>query len=186
LSYRAFIMAMEQLEQRLRAATSALDAADIRYAVIGGLAVAAWVARADPGATRTSRDIDLLIDRCDADRVKRILRELGLESQELHEGIAISPRRVAVHLIYAGEKVRCSHLYSAPTLAEAVRDPQGFSVLELQPLLRMKLTSLRDIDKVHTADLLRVGIVDNAIRNSLPADLRERLAGIEDVLDDEH
>ena len=59
-SFRAFVMAVERVEQRLRKVTAALDAAEIRYAVIGGNAVAVWVAKADPSATRTTRDVDLL------------------------------------------------------------------------------------------------------------------------------
>jgi hypothetical protein len=46
LSYRAFAMAMELVERRLRKVTAALDAASIRYAVTGGNAVALWVAKA--------------------------------------------------------------------------------------------------------------------------------------------
>ncbi|MEW6253116.1 MAG: hypothetical protein AB1716_20960 [Planctomycetota bacterium] len=60
-SYSAFVMAMERVEQRLRTVTAALDAARIPYAVIGGNAVATWVAQVDPAATRTTKAVDLLI-----------------------------------------------------------------------------------------------------------------------------
>ncbi len=43
-------MAVERVEQRLRKVTAALNDADVPYGVIGGNAVAAWVAKADPGA----------------------------------------------------------------------------------------------------------------------------------------
>ena len=39
-------------------------------------------------------------------------------------------------------------------MSEAVRDPEGFLVLDLPALVRMKLTSFRDIDRVHIGDLL--------------------------------
>ena len=59
-SYRDFVMAMQRVEQRLKCVTRGLDAARIPYAVVGGNAVAAWVARIDPAATRTTKYVDLL------------------------------------------------------------------------------------------------------------------------------
>ena len=43
----------------------------------------------------------------------------------------------------------------------------------------MRLTSLRDIDRVHISDLLSVGLIDEGIRTSLPDDLRARLESVE-------
>ena len=54
-------MAAEKVKERLRRATLALDAADVPYAVVGGNAVAEWVARIDEEAVRNTRDVDLLV-----------------------------------------------------------------------------------------------------------------------------
>lgn len=190
LSYRAFAMAMELVERHLRKVTAALDAAGIRYAVIGGNAVALWVAKADPSATRTTKDVDLLVERSDLGRINQVMHELGFEKQELRRLVLfIDPeapsRRSGIHLVWAGEKVLPSYAHAAPALTETVRDPEGFWVLDLPALVRMKLTSLRDIDKVHIADLLRVGMVSQRLRESLPPDLRRRLEDIESTLEDE-
>jgi hypothetical protein len=190
LSYRAFVMAMEQVERRLRRVTAALDAADIPYAVVGGNAVALWAAKADPGATRTTKDVDLLVDRTDLDRITEVMRGLGFEKHDLRRLVLfVDPedpsRRSGVHLVWAGQKVRPSYAHPAPAVTEGVRDPEGFRVLDLAALLRMKLTSLRDVDKVHVADLLRVGMIDRAVRDTLPADLRERLEEIERSIDED-
>ena len=48
----------------------------------------------------------------------------------------------------------------------------------------MKLTSYRDIDRVHVADLLSVGLVDESVRGPLPPELRQRLDDIERQADD--
>ena len=72
-------MAVERVEQRLLKVTAALDAAEIRYAVIGGNAVAVWVAKADPSATRTTKDVDLLVDRGDLDRITEVFTGLGFK-----------------------------------------------------------------------------------------------------------
>jgi len=72
----------------------------------------------------------------------------------------------------------------APSVDEAEFDPEGFRVLSLPALVRMKLTSYRDIDRVHMADLLSVGLIDESVRRALPAELRERLASIEQHVDE--
>ncbi|MBI5764369.1 MAG: nucleotidyltransferase family protein [Planctomycetes bacterium] len=183
LSYRAFVMAMERVEQRLRRVTAALDAAGIRYAVIGGNAVAVWVSKADPAATRTTKDVDLLVNQADLPQIRTVIEGLGFQYQDLRRvSLFIDPeepsRMSGVHLIWAGKKVRPSYLHAAPSVDEAVRDPEGFWVLDLPALVRMKLTSLRDMDRVHVADLLRVGMIDEPVRASLPDDLAERLEEI--------
>ena len=70
-------MAVERVERRLRRATAALDGAGIRYAVIGGNAVAAWVGRADPAATRATRDVELLLRRPDLAQITAVMQGLG-------------------------------------------------------------------------------------------------------------
>ena len=187
-SFRDFVMAVERVERRLRKVTAALDEAGIPYAVIGGNAVAAWVAKADPSATRTTKDVDLLVNRADLDCITSSLENLGFQRQDLRTlTLFIDPdepsRRAGVHLVWAGERVRPSYSHAAPTLDEAVREPEGFLLLDLAALVRMKLTSLRDIDRVHIADLLSVEMIDARVRAALSPDLRERLRGIEDSLE---
>lgn len=187
-SFRAFVMAVERVEQRLRKVTAALDAAEIRYAVIGGNAVAVWVAKADPSATRTTKDVDLLVDRGDLDRITEVFTGLGFKREDLRSlTLFLDPdepsRRAGVHLVWAGEKVRPSYAHPTPTVDEGVRDAEGFVVLDLPALVRMKLTSLRDIDRVHVADLLAVGMISEQLRESMPPDLLERLRSIEESVD---
>ncbi|MBY0308915.1 MAG: nucleotidyltransferase family protein [Phycisphaerales bacterium] len=56
---------------------SALNAAGVRYAVVGGNAVAAWVATVDAGAVRNTQDVDVLIDRAEFGRVRAALEAAG-------------------------------------------------------------------------------------------------------------
>ena len=44
------VLAVELVKERLKRAVAALESAGIRYAVIGGNAVAAWVSQVDPAA----------------------------------------------------------------------------------------------------------------------------------------
>ncbi len=57
-------------------------------------------------------------------------------------------------------------------------------MLDLPALVRMKLTSSRDIDRVHVADMLSVGLIDDRVRRSLPAELAERLSQVERIQDE--
>lgn len=184
-SYRGFVMAIERVERRLRIVTAALDRAGIPYAVIGGNAVAAWVGRADPGAPRTTKDVDILVNRGDIDRVTTALGAIGFVREDLKSiTLFLDPdkpnRKTGVLVVWAGERVRPSYEHAAPTVDDAVRDPaSGASMLDLPALVRMKLTSFRDTDRVHIADLLGVGLIDAHVRNALPPDLAVRLAEVE-------
>jgi hypothetical protein len=177
-------MAMERVEQRLRNVTAALDTAGIRYAVIGGNAVAVWVAKADPAATRTTKDVDLLVRRDDLDAITSVMTGLGFRREHLRNlVIFLDPdepsRRSGVHLVWSGRKVYASYAHPAPSVDDSVRDPEGFWVLDLPSLVHMKLTSFRDIDRVHITDMLDVGLIDAPIRGALPPDLLARLETVE-------
>ncbi|MCL4741821.1 MAG: nucleotidyltransferase family protein [Phycisphaerales bacterium] len=177
-------MAVDRVERRLRRVAAALDAAGVPYAVVGGNAVAAWVGRVDPSATRATKDVDVLVRRADLDRVARAIEGLGFTRANLRGLVLfVDPdepsKRAGVHLVWAGERVRPSYTVPAPDVSEAERDPEGFAVLGLAALVRMKLTSFRDIDRVHVADLVSVGLVTDAVRRSLPPELRERLREVE-------
>jgi len=189
-SFGIHVMAVDRVEKRLRRVTATLDAARIRYAVVGGNAVAAWVARIDPSATRATRDVGLLVQRSDLEAITRVMNELGFERQVLRSLVLfIDPdepsRRSGVHLVWADQLVRPSYPCPAPSVTEAVQDPEGFWVLDLPALVRMKLTSNRDIDRVHVRDMLSVGLVPEPVEQALPTVLRERLAEIRGSLEDE-
>lgn len=190
LSHRAYVMAVDRVERRLRTVTAALDSAGVPYAVVGGNAVAIWVARYDPHATRATKDVDLLVDRADLNRIKGVMGSLGFRCEDLRRLVLFvdpeEPSRLSgVHLVWAGEKVKPSYAHPAPSLKEVIRDDEGRLVLDLPALLRMKLTSLRNADKTHVEDLVRVGAVSAAVRASLPGDLRTRLEEIEREMEDD-
>lgn len=112
------------------------------------------------------------------------MRGLGFVREDLRSLVLFTDpeepsHRSGVHLVWADELVRPSYRCPAPSVTEAIRDPEGFWVLNLPALVRMKLTFNRDIDRAHVADMLSVGLIDGPTRTALPAPLRERLADIE-------
>src|ERR1700742_2308208 len=76
-SWQRMIRAVERVRERLSRAAAALDAAGVPYAVVGGNAVAAWVATVDPGAVRNTQDVDILLRRSDLDAAERALATAG-------------------------------------------------------------------------------------------------------------
>jgi hypothetical protein len=179
------VLAVEKVRERLRRAAGALDAAGIPYAVIGGNAVAAWVSKVDPGAARNTVDVDLMVKRSDLGAVMTALQKVGFVYQDLL-GVAMfldgpngSPRD-AVHLLFAGEKVRPHYAAAAPGL-DTTDEHEAFQLLALEPLVRMKLTSFRDKDRTHLRDLIEVGLVDRTWLDRLQPELAERL---QELLDD--
>jgi hypothetical protein len=182
-------MAVDRVEKRLRKVTAALDAASVPYAVIGGNAVACWVGRVDPSATRATKDVDLLVDRADLDRVSEVMRQIGFRREDMRSLVLfIDPdepsKRAGVHLVWADELVRPSYICPTPSVRESERDPEGFLVIGIAALVRMKLTSFRAIDQAHVADLLSVDLIDESVRSSLLPQLRDRLHDIEQTLDE--
>ncbi len=87
--------------------------------------------------------------------------------------------RDAVHLVFSGEQVRPEYPLPAPDVAEAERSGQMY-VLGLPALVRMKLTSFRDKDRMHLRDLIEVGLVDDTWPAALPEPLGTRLQALLD------
>ena len=154
---------MERVKSRLLRATAALENAGVTYAVIGGNAIAAWVGRIDESVVRFTQVVDLLIRRTDFEATKAVLEPAGFRyrhssSIEMFLDGPDAKARDAVHVIFAGERVRPEYALPAPDVAES-EPSQSFRVLSLAALVRMKLTSFRDKDRTHLRDLAGVGLV---------------------------
>jgi hypothetical protein len=181
------VLAVENVRERLRRATAALELAGIPYAVIGGNAVAAWVAKVDPGAARNTVDVDILVNRADFDAVKDAMAKAGFVHRRVLgvnmflDGPKGRPRD-AVHVVFAGEKVRQEYVEPAPDLT-AVDQHESHRLLALEPLVRMKLTSFRDKDRTHLRDMIEVGLLDQSWISRLPSALAQRLQELLDTPD---
>ena len=135
--------AVAKVRERLLRATGVLNALGVPYAVVGGNAVASWVATIDEGAVRTTRDIDILIRRSDLPAITAAMEKAGFVHDELmdvvmfRDGAQGKPSE-AVHLLFSGEKTRPDHLLPAPEV-KTVDDPANFRVILLESLVEMKL-----------------------------------------------
>lgn len=157
------------------------------YAVVGGNAVAAWVATIDETAVRNTQNVDILIRRQDFNAAKAALEAVGFVYRSAAnldiflDGAGASPRQ-GVHLVYANEVVRPGEPAANPDVEQSV--PMGsFHVLALEALVRIKLTAFRDKDRTHIRDLMSIGLIDRSWPGRLPPVLAERLQPLLDTPD---
>jgi hypothetical protein len=178
------VLAVELVRNRLKRAAAALESAKIPYAVVGGNAVAAWVAKADPAAVRNTQDVDLIIARSDLESAKVAMEAAGftyrhVKSIDMFLDGPGAKARDAVHILFAGEKVRGDDFAAAADLGESetIESPWSgaFRVASLEALVRMKLTSYRLKDQVHLLDLIDVGLVDASWPSKFVPELGQRL-----------
>src|SRR5262249_18234741 len=173
------LMAAEKVKERLRRATRALEGAGVPYAVVGGNAVAEWVARIDDEAVRNTRDVDLLVRRADFAAARTALEAAGfvyhhlLDVDVFIDGPEGKPS-AGLHLLFADEKVRLEDEHPCPGIDESERAAE-FQVVTLLALVRMKLMSWRLKDRVHLLDLINVGLIDKTWTSRLPPLLAARL-----------
>jgi hypothetical protein len=173
------VRAVEKVRERLHRAAAALEAARIPYAVVGGNAVATWVARVDEAAVRNTQDVDILLNRSDLEVAKSALAKVGFVFRHV-KGIDMfldgpgAKARDAVHIVFAGEPVRSEDPVPAPEVSESEATPR-FRVVAFESLVRMKLTSFRRKDQVHLLDMIDVGLLDESWLARLPAPLSGRL-----------
>ena len=86
--------------------------------------------------------------------------------------------RHAVHLVWAGERVRPEYLLPSPNVEESEAFEPGKNVVSLAGLVRMKLMSNRDQDRVHLRDMIDVGLVGRKLLAGLPSELAVRLEAL--------
>jgi hypothetical protein len=177
-------MGIERVRQRLLSSTRILEEAGIPYAVIGGNAVAEWVGRVDDGAVRFTKDVDLLIRRVDLPRTVEAMTVGGYKySQTMNVNMFIDvpdgKPSEGIHLLFADEKVKPTDLVATPSIDESEKANE-FQVISFDAIVRMKLTSFRDKDRVHLRDMIGVGLIDRTRLDRLPTDLSSRLAELLD------
>lgn len=176
-------MAIERVEQLLRGISGALNRANLDYAIVGGNAVAAWVASVDEGAVRATKDVDILVRRNDMDQIAKAAAALNLMRAEVF-GVHMlvdcdNPNpKTGVHFVMAGERIRPEYKHPAPDPGDSAMSASGFRLINLPELLAMKLQANRNIDRAHIEDLAAVGLISDQVRAELPQDLLERLQSI--------
>ena len=171
--------ALEKVKDRLNRVTSALENAGIPYAVIGGNAVQLWVAQVDESVVRNTRDVDIIINPEDLPRAIIALEKVGfiyrhVKSIDMFLDGPDAKARDAVHVLFAGVKVRASDQEPVPDI-ENITMIQNIRTIPLEGLIRLKLIAFRLKDRVHLLDMISIGMIDETWLEKLPTELAERL-----------
>ena len=158
------------------------SSAGLDYRVVGGLATYLYVEESDPEAGRLTKDIDIAVRRQDLERIAKAAEPFGLQHRHV-AGVDMLVQagkpsaKSAVHLIFAGEKVRPEYPEAAPELG-TWRRIKGLRLIPLEDLVRMKLTSFRAKDEAHLKDLDQAGLITTEMEAGLSPALAQRLAQV--------
>ena len=144
-----------QFEATLASLAAVLRERAVPYALMGGLAVAAW------GAPRATEDIDLLAEVSPSAELDRALRAAGFEA-EWRRGAADDPIPLLLHLRRRSgpplDVVCATRAWEREMLTRAVRLRLGRSlevpVVALEDLIVLKLLAGGPGDLTDVADLL--------------------------------
>ncbi|MHB0961295.1 MAG: hypothetical protein ACYC0X_27995 [Pirellulaceae bacterium] len=159
--------------------TRALNAANIPYAVIGGNAVQHWVSQVDESVVRNTRDVDIILNESDLDRAISALEAEDFVYRR-SAGVTMfldgpdAKARDAVHVVFAGKKVREEYPEPVPTL-DRFELMDDCRTLPFEQLVMMKLTSYLRKDQVHLLDMISIGLLDESWLERLSPELRRRL-----------
>ena len=163
-----------------------LEQAGVPHELVGGLAVFLHVENADSTHSSLTRDIDVMIRRADLPRVVDVAEEHGFRHSAgldmLLYGDTTSARN-AVHFLYEGEKVKATQLESHPDInpVRAGLHGQDFWVIPVLDLVRMKLSSYRDKDRVHVRGMDAAGLITAEVESGLSEQLIARLRNVRET-----
>lgn len=165
-----------------------LEQAGVPHELVGGLAVFLHVENADSTHSSLTRDIDIMIRRDDLPRVVSIAEQLGFRYRHsagldmLLYGESNSARN-AVHLLFAGERVKQTQIEAHPAIrpVRAGLHGQDFLVVPVADLVLMKLSAYRDKDRVHVRGMDAAGLITQAVEQALNEELRFRLGHIRET-----
>jgi hypothetical protein len=183
LTTTAYDRHVEQLFDILGRLAAAFRQGGIEYRIIGGIAAFLHVSERDPLRARITRDVDAAIDRGSLETLSEAVRPFGFEYRHA-AGVGMlvdtaDPKaRSAVHFVFVREKVRPDYAEPVPDFSPAVQTAEGLLVAPVADVVRMKLTSFREKDRVHLRDMDSVGLITAEIEAQLPDLFRKRLAQV--------
>jgi hypothetical protein len=171
--------AVEKVRERFNRSCSAWEQAKIPDAVIGGNAVAAWVATVDDGAVRNTRDVDILLKAEDLGRATQALESVGFVRDSVVnvtvflDGEEGKPSQ-GINILLAGIRIKPEYSSPAPDVIDSLVI-EGKRIVALKELVEMKLNSFRLKDRVHLIDMIQVGLIDPSWPAKFDPALSDRL-----------
>jgi putative nucleotidyltransferase-like protein len=179
-----FEQGMYSLMDDLERIVTVLREANVPFEVVGGVAVNAHVLGVKRSRSFVTRDIDLLVQRHDLEKIVAAAQSAGYVGKRIMGGFMLirhdQEPEEAVHLLFVGEKPRSTHPFPNPALHPEDKHLPQFGitipVARLSDLVQMKLNSFRPKDETHLETLDKCGLITAATESDLPMVLKERLA----------
>lgn len=161
------------VDSALVALRDLLASAGTAYVVVGGVAVV------HHGYVRTTRDIDLIVEASDGSRLESILGGAGFERLRVNRW-RHQASGVEVDLLFAGDPIPPAAKRRYPAPGAVARSPREGDIVDLPPLLELKLAAARHQDLADVVGLL--GELDQVAYNNVEAavevSLRPQLAAL--------
>ena len=168
--------------------TDTLNTQHIPHELIGGLAVRIYVEEANSEHTSLTRDVDVIVNRSDLERIKETASKEGLRFSDAAgvDMLIYGPTESAgnaVHLVFSGEKVRPTQATPNPPIRPDLKHVHGKDVLviPLLHLIRMKLSSNRLKDQVHIKSMDAAGLITSGAEATLTPELAARLKHVRET-----
>jgi hypothetical protein len=137
------------------------------------------VSQVDESVVRNTQDVDIILNESDLEKAIPVLEAAGFIFRRA-AGITMfldgpnAKARDAVHVVFAGKKVREEYTEAVPEI-DQYEWMEDARTLPFERLVKMKLTSFRDKDRVHIRDMISIGLIDAAWLDRFSTQLRQRL-----------
>jgi hypothetical protein len=154
-------------------------AEEIPYEMIGGMAVAAQIEQVDRDLVMLTRDVDIMIHRSDLERVKEAAPRNGFHFRHAGGLDMLLYGAGKVRLGFSGEKLKADQAPNPPIAPERIKVyGKEVSIVPVSDLVRMKLNSYRDKDRVHVRAMDAAGLITPEVERFLSSELGSRLQHI--------
>jgi len=175
----SMFLAIQRVRDRQAVIVGTLQKAIIPFALSGSNATFAWIASIDESATRQYRNVEIVIECDDIERVVAALADLGLIAEMRSDRIlfrndSIRHDRWADMAIFAGNPMG-GKLCSVPGL-DRTELINGLPVIGLDRLVSFQLSRWLLDDQVDLRDLIDISLIDQNWIDKVSPELASRLS----------
>jgi len=153
---------------------------EIRYALMGGLALGLW------GVGRSTVDIDFLVDRGDLSRIDHIMQELGYECKFKSENVSqyVSPLKIygEVDFLHAFREASLEMLKRAVE-KDILERSLKIKVLKPEDLIGLKFQAIKNNPLREQTDIKDIKALLSILGGNLDWSEIEEYAKIFDIMD---
>jgi len=153
---------------------------EIRYALMGGLALGLW------GVGRSTVDIDFLVDRGDLSKIDRVMQELGYECKFKSENVSqyVSPLKIygEVDFLHAFREASLEMLKRAIEI-DILEGSLKIKVLKPEDLIGLKFQAIKNNPLREQTDIEDIKALLSILRGNLDWSEIEEYAKTFDMMD---